>query len=129
MLEFELKAMTNFEKMDHFLKKYLFEIFQQANFKELKWTNCSQFHQHFTYKFFVWTLFQQIFSSYMYIEKAAETMFVRKICTWNVDDMDKLIKSSSFWFNNSLSNTFNDATLIDQFKILISEKKTKKSSS
>ncbi len=42
---------------------------------------CRQFHQHFTCKFFVRTSFQQLFSSYMYLEKAAKTMFVQKICT------------------------------------------------
>jgi len=39
---------------------------------------CSQFHQHFTYKFFVRTSFRQLFSSYMYVEKAAEMTFVGK---------------------------------------------------
>ncbi len=37
---------------------------------------CSQIHQHFTYKFFVGMLFWQLFSSYVYIEKAAEKTFV-----------------------------------------------------
>ncbi len=32
--------------------------------------------------------FWQLFSSYMYILKAAKTMFVRKICTFNVDEID-----------------------------------------
>jgi len=40
-----------------------------------------QFHQHFMYKFFVQTSFWQLFSSYMYVEKAAEMMFVQKIRT------------------------------------------------
>ncbi len=40
-----------------------------------------QFHQHFTYKFLVQMSFQQLSSSYMYVEKAAETMLVQKICT------------------------------------------------
>jgi len=48
---------------------------------------CNQFHQHSTYKFFVLTLLQHLFSSYMYVEKAAKTMFVRKNprekCWWN----------------------------------------------
>ncbi len=42
-----------------------------------------QFHQHFTYKFFIQTSFWQLFSSYMYIEKAAKTtlyeIFVHKM--------------------------------------------------
>jgi len=35
---------------------------------ELKFNRC-QFHQRFTYKFLVRTLFRQLFSSYMYVEK------------------------------------------------------------
>ena len=45
---------------------------------------CSQFHEHFMYKFSERTLFRQLFSSYMYVEKvekAAETMLVQKMCT------------------------------------------------
>jgi hypothetical protein len=33
-------------------------------------------------------LLWQLFSSYMYIEKAAESTFVQKICTQNVDEID-----------------------------------------
>jgi len=47
-----------------------------------------QFHQHFMRKFFEQTLFWQLFSSCMYVEKAAETMFVQKICTKNVDEIE-----------------------------------------
>ncbi len=47
-----------------------------------------QFHQHFMRKFFVQMLFQQLFYRYMYVEKAAKTMFVRKICAQNVDEID-----------------------------------------
>ncbi len=51
-------------------------------FKQKKVGNrCSQFHQHFTYELFVQTLFWQLFSSYMYVEKAARTTLVQKICT------------------------------------------------
>jgi len=49
---------------------------------------CGQFHQHFTYKFFVRMFFWQLFSSYMYVEKAAQMMFIQKICTFNVDEND-----------------------------------------
>jgi hypothetical protein len=38
-----------------------------------------QFHQHFTGVFFVRKSFLQLFSSYMYVVKAAETTFVQKI--------------------------------------------------
>ncbi len=34
--------------------------------------SCRQFHQHLTRKFFVQMLFRQLFSSYMYVVKAAE---------------------------------------------------------
>jgi len=33
-------------------------------------------------------LFRQLFSSYMYLVKAAETMFEQKIRTFNVDEID-----------------------------------------
>ncbi len=36
---------------------------------------------NFTNQLFLQTLFQQIFSSYKYVEKAAETTMVQKICT------------------------------------------------
>ncbi len=39
----------------------------------------SQFHQHFTCKFFVLTLFWQLFTCYMYVEEAAKTTFVQKM--------------------------------------------------
>jgi len=39
-----------------------------------------KFHQRFTREFFVRMLFWQLFSCYMYIEKAAKMTFVRKIC-------------------------------------------------
>ncbi len=48
----------------------------------------AQFHQHFTYEFFVRTLFWQLFSSYMSIEKAAKTMCVQKSLEKNVDEID-----------------------------------------
>ncbi len=40
-----------------------------------------QFHQHFTHKVFAQMLFWQLFSSYMYEEKAAKMTFIWKICT------------------------------------------------
>ncbi len=56
---------------------------QLGNLQDLSASTCScrQFHQHFTYEFFVRMLFWQLFSSYMYIEKAAKTTFIQKICT------------------------------------------------
>ncbi len=50
-----------------------------------------QFHQLYTCTFCVQTLFWQLFSSYMYIEKSAKMTYVRKICTLNVDEIDSRI--------------------------------------
>ncbi len=50
----------------------------------------SQFHKRYTHKFFV-----QLFSSYMYIVKAAKTTFIREICTFNVDEIDTELLSLS----------------------------------
>jgi len=50
-------------------------------------TKC-QFHQRYTREFFVWMLFWQLFSSYMYVVKAAKTTFVQKIRAFNVDEID-----------------------------------------
>ncbi len=52
------------------------------------YSNRCQFHQRFMHKFFVRKSFRQLFSSYMYVEKAAETMLVRKICMYKVDEID-----------------------------------------
>jgi len=40
------------------------------------------------YLFFIRTSFWQLFSSYMYVEKAAKTTFIRKICVYKVDEID-----------------------------------------
>ncbi len=40
--------------------------------------------KHFSYE----RHFGSFFSSYMYVVKAAKTMFVRKICTFNIDEID-----------------------------------------
>jgi len=49
-------------------------------------TGC-QFHQHFTYKFFVQKSFRQLFSSYMYVEKSCRNNIHMKNsyvkCWWN----------------------------------------------
>jgi len=52
-------------------------FFVKGNWQKNCWYNLLV---NFTYKFFVQILFQQLFSSYMYVVKAAETMFVQKIC-------------------------------------------------
>ncbi len=44
----------------------------------LKSLTRGQFHQRYAREFFVQKSFQQLFSSYMYLEKAAEKTFVRK---------------------------------------------------
>jgi len=41
-------------------------------------------HANFSYKLCL----SSFFSSYMYVVKAAKTTFVRKICTFNVDEID-----------------------------------------
>jgi len=43
------------------------------------YSNRCQFHQRFMHKFFVRKSFRQLFSSYMYVEKAAKTMFIQKM--------------------------------------------------
>jgi len=48
-----------------------------------------QFHQHKTYKFFVWTYVLAAFTIYKQLEKAAKLIFVQKTCTKNVDEIDK----------------------------------------
>ncbi len=54
-----------------------------------------QFHQPYTRAFFVRTLFWQLFSSYIHIEKAAKTTFVHNICMYNVDEIVYLPSISS----------------------------------
>ncbi len=49
---------------------------------------CRQFHQRYEHKNFVRKSFWQLFSSYMYIEKAAKMMFVWKICAHYIDEID-----------------------------------------
>jgi len=55
-------------------------LFYQGLSESLHSFLISDYHQHFNNKFFVRSLFWQLFSSYMYVEKAAEMMFVQKIC-------------------------------------------------
>jgi len=56
-----------------------------------------QFHQHFTCEFFVRTSFHQLFPCKCNYRKADETMFVQKICTYNVDEIDKRKGSAKRW--------------------------------
>ncbi len=53
-------------------------------------TRC-QFHQHFTYKFFVRTSFWQLFLCTCNQRKAAEATFERKIHRQNVDEIDSWV--------------------------------------
>jgi len=58
--------------------------------------------------FFVQMSFWQLFSSYMYVVKASETTFVRKICTFNVDEIDIWCQYHQHFFKQTLSiNSFN----------------------
>jgi hypothetical protein len=66
----------------------LFEVTLTIGETELREKICSQFHQCYTRKFFVQTLFWQLFSSYMYVVKAAKAMFVRNFREYNVDEID-----------------------------------------
>jgi len=52
-----------------------------------------QFHQHFYVQIFRMNVFSAAFTTYMQQEKAAETAFVRKIRTFNVDEIDTLYLS------------------------------------
>jgi len=54
-----------------------------------------QFHQRYMREFFIRKLFWQLFSSYVYVVKAAETTFVQKICTFNVDEIDYRFRDST----------------------------------
>jgi len=56
-----------------------------------------QFHQCFTRKFFIRTLFRLLFSSYMYIVKAARSTFVQKTRAYDVDEIDVRMVQSAFF--------------------------------
>jgi len=69
---------------------------------------CSQFHQHFTYKFFVWTSFRQLFprtrNVHVTREKAAEMRLVQKFVsltlmklTTNLSHVHITISCDSVW--------------------------------
>ncbi len=61
-----------------------------------------QFHQRSTYKFFVRTSsFWQLLSIFVCKKKAAETTFVRKIRTFNVDEIDTRWKWWTFVWNRT----------------------------
>jgi len=61
---------------------------KSCNWNVGKIDTCCQFHQRYSCKFFLWTLFRQLFSSYMYIVKVAETTFEQKIRAYNVGEID-----------------------------------------
>jgi len=69
--------------------------FKQVNLAQICDTITSrQFHQHFTYKFFVLTSFRQLFprtrtrNVHVTRKKAAKMTFVQKTRTFNVDEID-----------------------------------------
>jgi len=71
------------------LIKEVTEMSENLNLKiRLKSLTRGQFHQRYAREFFVQKSFQQLFSSYMYLEKAAKTMFIWKICAYNVYEID-----------------------------------------
>jgi hypothetical protein len=53
-----------------------------------------QFHQHLYVQIFCTNVVSAAISSYMYVVKAAETTFVRKIHIFNIDEIDTSEKSS-----------------------------------
>ena len=63
------------------------KIYRSSNFERDRLTWC-QFHQRYSCNFFVRKSFWKLFSSYMYVEKAAEMTFVQKICVNNIDEID-----------------------------------------
>jgi len=69
------------------LSKIEEEVFCRSKRSIILYFRC-QFHQRLEHAYFVRTSFWQFFSSYMYVVKAAKTMFVRKICMFNVDEID-----------------------------------------
>jgi len=87
----------NFKNLQRipYCKYYKFAIFfvllnlLQITFSIVpKRSNCGQFYQQYTRKFFLRTSFWQLFSSYMYIEKVAKTTFVQRRRAKNVDEID-----------------------------------------
>ncbi len=56
-----------------------------------------QFHQHYTYE----CCFGSFFYSYVYVEKATETTFVRKIRTYNVDEIDGRSKVKKLFYKEA----------------------------
>jgi hypothetical protein len=63
-------------------------IIAASSHKEITPPSYRQFHQRSMPAFFLHTLFWQLFSSYMYVEKASKTTVVQKICTSNVEEID-----------------------------------------
>jgi len=59
-----------------------------------------QFHQHFTYKFFVRTSFRQLFFTYMWLEESCQNNFRTKNsyvkCWWN-SQQDATLEKKSFY--------------------------------
>jgi len=70
------------------VKTKKFVKFEEKTKKKFKGQTCHRFHQRYTHAFFVRMLFWQLFSSYMHVEKAAETTFVLKKCAKNVGEID-----------------------------------------
>ncbi len=60
-------------------------VYCWISLKNVTWC---QFHQHYMCQFFVQTLFWQLFSSYMYVVKAAKTTFIQKTRAYKVDEID-----------------------------------------
>jgi len=99
--------------LEFFNERYLMlEFFFERYSKMLSW---AQFHQHSLYEFFVQTSFRQLFSSYMYVEKAVKTTFVQKRRKFNVDEIDTC-RGQPFLFD--LSPNLSNVQSLFVFKII-----------
>jgi len=95
-----------------------------------------QFHQRYTGEVFVHTLFRQLFSSYMYVVKAAKMTLVQKTHAYNVDEIDcrrQLSRNRHIRPNNQvcnvtivafqiISSSFPKSILKIKFKLLTTDK-------
>ena len=76
--------------------------------KALSYHTLSQFHQHFTRKFYVRKSFQQLFLLTCNQRKAAKKASVQKICSYNVDETGGgvMIKLRLYCPSQSFHNSF-----------------------
>ncbi len=80
---------------------------------------CSQFHQRFCERVFCTNVISAAFLVTCTVEKAAKMMFVRKICTFNVDEIDTWKQNKDWEENDNLR--FLDNNLKDRKNKLLSQ--------